>query len=216
MELPLSWNERLPGVDTPVLKLLGLNSDWVSAEDIDASILANLFGIYGDVRRVYIKPKSDQAWIEMNNTVQAYVALWMLDNTPFAEGTIKVRQTNLLELTKEGTEIMADKDDYVPRFSKCSTPRDPYYIASIVEPTKTLRISNIDWNAEGEFRDLFGSEDHQVEYNTFTRLGNDGTSPVLVSFQDVEKAVEAILRLNGVDIGSKELNVAFSAIGTDE
>jgi len=60
-------------------------------EIVTPEALAALFGVYGDVMRVKMIEMSSSALVQMANIVQAYCARWLLDASPLAGNTIKVR-----------------------------------------------------------------------------------------------------------------------------
>ncbi|GAB5036278.1 polypyrimidine tract-binding protein 2-like isoform x1 [Nannochloropsis oceanica] len=197
-----SWSTRLPGTDTCVLVVQGLNMEMVGAE-----ALAALFGLYGDVRRVKMMPEQESALVEMEKPVQAYVAKWLLDASPLGGRIIKVKPS-----TQESIRD-AHAQDFTSfplhGYRQYSSPRNPSYLSNLIEPTAVLRVANIAWDtSESEFRGLLTQ---QEGVSTVTRLlPSSHTSPALISFQSVEAAVHACILLHNQEVNGKLLYVTFS------
>uniref|UniRef100_I2CQY0 Polypyrimidine tract binding protein n=1 Tax=Nannochloropsis gaditana (strain CCMP526) TaxID=1093141 RepID=I2CQY0_NANGC len=201
-DMPNTWSARLPGTDTCVLIVQGLNMEMVGAE-----ALAALFGLYGDVRRVKMMPEQDSAIVEMERPVQAYVAKWLLDASPLGGRVIKVKSSTQDTIR----DVQAQDFTAFPLhgYRQYASPRHPSYLANLVEPTAVLRIANIDWDtSEITFRSLLTQQEGVMGVTRL--LPSSHTSPALVSFQSVEAAVHACILLHNQEVDGRLLYVTFS------
>lgn len=200
--------------EADVSKVVILNR--INAEKVNCLMLMNLFGCFGNVKKVLLNIKASFALIEMESPEHAVLTTRYLNNIQYFGSAIKVKcsKYNSVSLKtlekehnpdiqflrghykyfryKEGLQIKVNKPSAVLHITSLSAEFTPYLLCQLLsqlhEPSKIVKLSK-----------------------------NGSTSEMyLVEFDQVNQAIEVLSTLHNKKVDGKLMKISFSHTDINE
>lgn len=200
--------------DSEVSKVIILNR--VNTDKVNCLMLMNLFGCFGNVKKVLLNIKASFALVEMESAEHSHLVTKHLNNIPFFGSTIKVKcsKYNTVSLKslekeqnpdiqflrghykyfryKEGLQIKVNKPSTVLHITSLSSQFTPYLLCQMLsqlhEPSKIVKLSKT-----GNTSDMY-----------------------LVEFDQVGQAIEVLSVLHNKKVDGKLMKISFSHTDINE
>lgn len=188
----------------------------INTDKVNCLMLMNLFGCFGNVKKVLLNIKASFALIEMESTDHSILATTHLNGVPLFGNTIKVKcsKYNTVSLKslekeqnpdiqflrghykyfryKEGLQIKVNKPSTVLHITSLSSQFTPYLLCQLLsqlhEPSKIVKLSK-----SGNTSDMY-----------------------LVEFDEISQAVEILSVLHNRKVDGKLMKISFSHTDINE
>lgn len=188
----------------------------INTSKINCHILMNIFGCFGNVKKVLLNLKASFALVEMEYHDHASIAIKYLNNQPFFGGNIKVKSSKYNTVSLKTVEKDQNPDiQFLRGHYKYFRYKEGLQI-KVNKPSAILHVTSLCEKFTSYLLCQLLSQIH--EPSKIVKLSKTGTTSdmYLVEFENVDQAMEVLTVLHNKKIEGKLMKISFSHTDVSE
>lgn len=194
--------------DPETFKVIIVNK--VNVNKINCTMLMNLFGCFGNVKKVLLNIKGFFALVEMENEEQALLAIKHLDKNVFFDNNIKVKSSKYNTVCFKTLEKEQNPDiQYLRGHYKYFRYKEGLQI-KVNKPSNLLHITSLSDKFTSYFLCQLLSEVHEPSRIVKLPKKSGVSDMYLVEFESLHQAVEVLSLLHNKKVDGKIMKISFS------
>ena len=182
----------------------------INTDKVNCLMLMNLFGCYGNVKKILLNIKGSFALVEMETEEHATSAIKHLNNTLFFGNTIKVKCSKYNTVSLKSLEKEQNPDvQYLRGHYKYFRFKEGLQI-KVNKPSNILHITSLSEKFTPYLLCQMLTQIHEPNKIVKLNKNNSASNMYLVEFETVNQATEILSVLHNKKVDGKLMKISFS------